>query len=243
MSQILYFLAGRAGRETIDQVLPGRFERSPAFRTVVRGPSDQPAGEILAATDERLELSLGDQDWFPSGCGRFWFGWWRDARPDPVDLQRSQTIPGTPTDSGWLVPRVRKHHLEHGQMVYSIELPRRPRWDGQQFVSGDVAERFRDVADLGGIVNQALDDMHRSAWDDPEKRLVLPPDAPELVARILQINHRVGPDELAALEAFELSYPSLNRILEVFVSRDQFHELVRTLAGDEEEKKSAPVSA
>lgn len=224
MRHLLYFIPGNlADSEILSGVLKGRFDVIQTRQTT-RGPLDLPPGKVVcdgSITGERLALDInpGIQTWHKSADGRFAFGWWNDDRPGPSDLRVKDPLDGTEVN-GWLVPRVRKGHLEGETLLWTNQLPVRPKWDGQRFVAGDVVARWAHVANLASEVIAFLDLVF---WETNSLPIA---EASAMVAKILQINHRVGCDELAALEAFELSFDSLTSFLKIFVSYDQYIELL-----------------
>lgn len=246
VAQILYYIAGRVQREQVQTILSGRFDAPYHRRDVVRGPAPDAggAGSIFARSDRRLALNPAEQDWRPSADGTFWFGWWRDAKPTAEDLLRAETISGDSVN-GWLVPRIRKWHLESGDVPYWSEtLPQRAEWNGTRFVKAGAVDRFASVAQLASKVHDELWQMYFPAAEDGElvagtpQILTLPADAPETVGQILAINHAVGMDELGALQAFEMSFQSLAAVLQVFVSYDLFMQLL----SEQLEKKTEDVA-
>jgi hypothetical protein len=228
--QLLYFLPDRPQRREITEKLPGRFSGQITTRQTIRGPLDFPAGFLIAENDNRLELKVQEQTWIKSGDESFAFGYWNDERPTPEDLIAAEVVAGSMVD-GWLVPRARKQHLMGDQILWSVALPKKPRWNGSRFVSGDVCDRFAHVAELADTVAKALE----TAYSTEDDVCRLPDDAANLAAQILQINYRLGCDELAHFEAFEMSFASIAAILRVFVSWDIFEELLQA----ELQKKTA----
>lgn len=220
---MLYFVEGRPPVSKItDSILPGRFPAGQiAYRQTIRGPVELGAGMLVSRRGDRLELVPEQQTWHVSSDNSFAFGWWNHEKPAPDFFVKPETIPGEIVD-GWLIPRVRKQHLVDDSIVYSNVLPAKPRWNGQRFVSGDVCERFRYVLPLA----EEAFAMCNAAYDQG----ILVSAAAGLVSQILQVNHAIGNDELAAIEAFEFSLASVLKFLTVFCSHDHYLELIKEVA-------------
>ncbi|MEZ6097224.1 MAG: hypothetical protein R3C03_23875 [Pirellulaceae bacterium] len=165
--------------------------------------------------------------WHRSANNEFAFGWWKDAPPKPTDFLKDEVIPGE-TVNGWLIPRIRKQHLIEGSIKYTTQLPKKPKFDGNRFVDGPVCERFHYLLPLAEQVFEMCFDAYRDG--------VIVTDAASLAAKIIQVNHAIGHDEMAVMEAFEMSLDSVIRFLEVFVSFADYVSLV-----SEVQKKSPDI--
>lgn len=196
MPQFVYFARDKAD-------LPAcAFDSPPSF-AVAQGPGGE-SGWLASADADCVRYSEESQEWAAIADG-VWVGMQRSAPPTPIDLARSEQLPGetlTLADRGaWLVPRLRVHA---GQYGWATALPSRMRRDAGQWVGGEVLPEHADADALGAeLLDRMIGAYEQQGLPDPSGGMSFA-QAADYAARVLAINYRVGPEELAMLGALPM---------------------------------------
>ena len=135
MAGFLYFAPGRpvisrenAGELGLASVFDGETVQSVG---PIAGPEGK-TGAIAGARAERIAYHPDVQEWRKGHRGDFWIGWWKDAPPCGVDLERARRIPGHEIAIGkaaWTVPVIRAWRRPAG-LPQRIDLDENGKWVG-----------------------------------------------------------------------------------------------------------------
>lgn len=167
-------------------------ERAPAFVLDAHGP-DGGRGVLFGAAGDGLGYAPDRQTWARVG-ERCWVGMERESPPEPADLVRQRTVDGRrfvlADGREWLVPKLRSYLADVG---FVVALPcRAQRVDGC-WVQGPVLPEWEHADAVAlRLMEMVLTPGVRQA------------DALDLVADLLQINYRVGREELGLLGALPI---------------------------------------
>jgi len=174
------------------------------------------------------------QTWLPVAGGRWWIGWYQDAKPDPLDLLRPQTTGYLAVSDShgrrWLVPTARAPDNPHGV------LPVEYTFDEAGLPSQAVARRYLALWRLSG---QAWDWIHGRAdqeWD----WLV------DAALQCLATNYRLGRQEIRALHECGLGLldsATVKSILIALIDQDLPEELAGNLPPETSDPCPAPASS
>jgi hypothetical protein len=143
------------------------------------------------------------QTWRRTAAG-IWIGWETADPPRPTDLERTQQIPGYHVrdeyGEPWVIPIARAVDNPRGNLPYTVH------WTADERPVCGVGPRFAafwaDSARLWDLVGRHAMETQTgllllgAGLTADEDAFVL-----DMVIRALQINYRVGPGELAALDA------------------------------------------
>jgi len=201
MAGFLYFIPGVPGvtQETLDKLGLGSFiDVNCGQCNVSDGPAKK-GGIVIAGTPEHPQGKAATpgyypkiQEWTPEPEKRYWIGYEKANRPQPVDLERGDIIAGHSVKLAdgniWQVPVARA-------INGSTPLPRRLSWNGKGWIYGDVLEQYKE------LFAQAC-----RIWDlivEAEKAEVTLTDECNVAAMALGLNYRLGPLEISFLGLFD----------------------------------------
>lgn len=198
-------------------------------------PAEHPEGAQARAAYKRE-----DQEWFKADGGRYWIGYYKDARPRPVDLARVQQLPGywLKMEDGelWQVP-VARHFAVGSPLPVGIRLaangaPEEVPLERFAAYSADAERIFRAVCTSGQVREAATEMGYSAEWNGEEPELTLT-DRMRWCATAMGFNYRVTEWELSALQL--LSTESMEAIERAIIDLPAFSEVLR----DWLEKKQA----
>lgn len=179
------------------------------------GPSGQPGVllfPVTAGSVPKIPAMHDGQQWSHSQIGNRkgpapWIGIIRDDPPRPEELLRSPHYPGyTVSDRhgrSWSVPMIRGLDRPYGSLPCDWDWP-----DDGECATGSASANFEPRAVLRHRYQQLWDDSAK-VWDwcyvDNSPHTVTETWIAGFVARVLSINHRVGPRELNVLRSLDLA--------------------------------------
>ena len=198
MSSIFYFVPERQTLERWRELPPSlyAFVGQPAFTEVtgIDGPNGTP-GTIYH--DGRSSTFPVPIEWHAAASGDYWFGWHANRRPGPADLQR-----GVPTDGydvpingeAWRVPIVIPCKARAATRPTSLPLAARMSEKGIEWLPR---------AEYDWLCEQAA--KYLALIESKEISVSLPDsELMEYFVELLQVNYRLGLEEIAALGLADL---------------------------------------
>lgn len=207
----LYYLPGRGPDIKLADVralgLGYAFDEQLTPRQCLRGP-DNGSGVIIAASDQRVGYYQGQQDWRPIPHSSAWIGLYRDERPAPADLARTELLDGLwiKCDDGhsWLVPKARRWEEFDGECYSVCGLPQRLSLTAEgQWQLGAVKSRYEQLWRWVCAYEQAFAEAVQAHHDGDVVRFTF--DAiNDMAIAALQANYRVAAIELDLLGIYDL---------------------------------------
>lgn len=229
MNPILYFVKGRPTKEQVEST----FKNHPKFQRMENSIGVNSIGQGTMLNDSRGFNPMLDQEnqvWHEAADGSFWFGWNKNKKPGPSDLQKPEIIDGD-SYKGWVIPKVRNWQIVNGQATNWTSLPKDAVWDGEKFRPGEVSAPYRQVAELGEEAWMILMELH--SQQQKEGKMTLPSNCMELVYQIVSINYYMGRDEFAALGVVPFEFWEMVEVFRVFTG---FNDAIKLL--EEQQKKT-----
>lgn len=206
-------------------------------KVLANGPNGG-GGDVVcdASFDHVPQVHMNEQVWraAPKRGGDqvpYWIGWYKDSRPTPALLAKSRSIDGESIilhdGTKWNVPRLMEwRESDLHTVVFRTKLP-----------------QILDINDDGDLVPSRIDPKYEAVWDDgwrahdalvgqavdTGRAVMTKAEANDLACRVLNINYRVGPIEVACLGLFdeELAID----VVKIAIQNRQFWDLVKNLSG------------
>ena len=192
----------------------------PDARGCSKGPDDGNGCTVTAMPEHRTSECRGpsykpdEQTWQEGADGKYWVGYWNNAKPGPEDLARKEQIGGHKAEledgHEWLVPVAR-------DMYGGTRLPERINWGPDGEPVAQILPRYQGFSHRAGEMHDhcCQNDTYGGFAKD-----VLP-----LAVEALGLNYYAGKHELGLLgtitttNAYKvidamLDIPSINKMME-----------------------------
>lgn len=217
--------------------LDGKLE-NPTQRRSQKGPADGPCVLVSDLDAKRVVYKPDEQTWIESIDKKYMLGVWNDQRPGPLELARDRQLRGHSVmladGNNWLVPVIRA--IDGGSRLPA------------SLILGDKGQ----VVCLPEVGYSELSASTEALWRDFEIELGWTPETEKLTeaerlelckldaaarlilaAKVLNLNYRVGIDELNLLRL--ISTTNLSQILQAILDWPTFEVM------EADKKKRTPL--
>lgn len=219
MSCFFYYVPGvmSVDAEAVDRLgLRDRIDKFDVGVVNANGP-DGGHGVIICdrSYDVPPRMSMPFQEWRPApkrgaDVAPYWIGFWKDKRPTEESLRRPKMLAGNSIElrdgATWTVPKLVQFDGKSEATIiqYAVRLP-----------------QVLDVDDDGEIVSGKIDPVYQSLWDEgwrahesltqqaaeSGRAVMTVQEARRFAFRLMGVNYRVSPIEIAILALLDDSLP------------------------------------